>query len=56
MELDHAYDVPPDAVSVTDPPSQKVKGPFATTAGTGSALTVTVCVTDVAHPAALVIV
>jgi hypothetical protein len=41
--VDQRYDVPPDAVSVTLPPAQKVGGPDGVIVAVGSGLTVTVC-------------
>jgi hypothetical protein len=41
--VDQRYDVPPDAVSVTLPPAQKVVGPDGVIVAVGSGLTVTVC-------------
>jgi hypothetical protein len=40
--VDHRYDEPALAVSVTDPPAQNVVGPPAVTVATGSGFTVTV--------------
>jgi hypothetical protein len=40
--VDQRYDVPPDAVSVTLPPAQKVVGPLGVMVAVGSGLTVTV--------------
>jgi hypothetical protein len=41
--VDQRYDVPPEAVSVTLPPAQKVVGPDGVMVAVGSGLTVTVC-------------
>jgi hypothetical protein len=41
--VDQRYDVPPEAVSVTLPPVQKVVGPEGVMVAVGSGLTVTVC-------------
>src|ERR1043165_8246006 len=46
--FDHAYDEAEDAVSVTEPPAQKVVGPPAVIVGVGSGLTVTDGAEDVA--------
>jgi hypothetical protein len=40
--VDQRYDVPPDAVSVTLPPAQKVVGPLGVMVAVGRGLTVTV--------------
>jgi hypothetical protein len=47
--FDHAYDEAEDAVSVTEPPAQKVVGPPAVIVGVGSGLTVTEVADDVAE-------
>ena len=53
----HNQDVPDDAVSVTDPPAQKVTGPLAVIVAVGNGLTVTDVAADGAeHPPALVTV
>ena len=55
--FDHKYDAPALAVSVTEPPSQKVVGPLALIVAVGFAFTVTVVADDVgAQPLALVTV
>jgi archaellum component FlaF (FlaF/FlaG flagellin family) len=55
--VDHEYDVPLDAVSVTLPPAQNVVGPPAVMVAVGFALTVTIVGADVAlHPFAFVTV
>jgi len=41
--VDQRYDTPPDAVSVTLPPAQKVVGPLGVIVAVGSGFTVTVC-------------
>ncbi len=55
--LDHRYDAPFEAVSVTLPPAQNVVGPPAVIAAAGFALTVTAVGDDVPlQPFALVTV
>ena len=41
--VDQRYDTPPDAVSVTLPPAQKVVGPLGVIVAVGNGFTVTVC-------------
>src|SRR5205085_2757446 len=41
--VDHRYDTPPDAVSVTLPPAQNVVAPLGVIVAVGSGLTVTEC-------------
>jgi hypothetical protein len=55
--VDQRYDEPADAVSVTDPPSQKVGAPERVIVASGGALTVTAVTADVAlQPLAFVTV
>jgi hypothetical protein len=46
--FDHEYELPLDAVSVTEPPAQNVVGPEAVIVAAGSGLTVTFVAADVA--------
>jgi hypothetical protein len=55
-EVDHKYPVPPEAVSTTDPPWQKVVGPPAVMTADGSGLTVTSVLSVSAQPPELVTV
>ena len=48
--FDHRYPVPPEAVRSTDPPEQKVVGPFGVITATGSGLTVTVVLAVLLQP------
>ncbi len=53
----HNQDAPAEAVSVTEPPVQNVRGPLAVMFATGNGLTVTTVAAEVTeHPAALVTV
>jgi hypothetical protein len=54
--VDHRYDVPADAVSVTLPPLQKVVGPLAVMVAVGAGLTVIVFEALFVQPTALVTV
>ena len=54
--FDHRYPVPPEAVRSTDPPEQKVVGPFGVIRATGSGLTVTVLLAVLVQPLELVTV
>jgi hypothetical protein len=55
-EVDHKYPVPPEAVSITDPPWQKVVGPPAVITADGSGFTVTTELSVSTHPLELVTV
>lgn len=46
---DHRYEFPAPALSVTEPPWQKVRGPFAEILAVGNALTVTFTIAEVAE-------
>ena len=46
--VDHKYPVPPEAVRSTEPPAQKLVGPFGVIDAVGNGLTVTVTALDVA--------
>ena len=46
--VDHRYDAPLDAVSVTEPPGQNVVGPPSVIVAAGSGFTVTVTGAEVA--------
>ena len=52
--VDQTYPAPPDAVSVTLSPEQKVVGPLAVIAGAGKAFTVTIFVAVAEQPLASV--
>ena len=54
--FDHTYPVPPEAVRVTDPPSQNVVDPSGVIKAAGKELTVTLRLAVTVHPAALVTV
>jgi hypothetical protein len=54
--FDQRYADPPEAVSVTEPPSQNVVGPSGVIWATGSGLTVTVWLWEAMQPLALVAV
>ncbi len=55
-EVDHRYPVPPEAVSITEPPWQKVVGPPAVMTADGSGFTVTAALSVSAQPPELVTV
>jgi hypothetical protein len=55
-EVDHKYPVPPEAVSTTDPPWQKVVGPPAVMTADGNGFTVTDKLSVSAQPVELVTV
>ena len=46
--VDHNQDAPADAVSVTEPPVQKLRGPEAVIVATGGEFTTTAVITEVA--------
>ncbi len=56
LPFDHRYPVPPDPVRVTEPPAQKVVGPFGVIAAVGNGLTVTEVLSVSVQPLALVTV
>ncbi len=56
LPFDQRYPVPPDPARVTEPPWQKVVGPFEVIAAVGSGLTVTEVLSVLMHPLALVTV
>jgi hypothetical protein len=55
-EVDHRYPVPPEAVSITEPPWQKVVGPPDVMTADGSGFTVTAALSVSAQPLELVTV
>jgi hypothetical protein len=55
-EVDHKYPVPPEAVSTTDAPWQKVVGPPAVMTADGSGFTVTAALSVSVQPPELVTV
>jgi hypothetical protein len=54
--VDHKYPVPPEAVSTTEPPWQKVVGPPAVISADGNGFTVTAALSVSAQPLELVTV
>ena len=55
-EVDHKYPVPPKAVSITEPPWQKVVGPSGVITAVGSELTVIAVLSVSVQPLELVTV